>query len=89
MSIEPRLLVIATALVTACATDENPTEPDLAPASATVDARRYLVSDLGTLGGSYSYGFGINGAGGVVGVSATAARIVLRAAHRHYWTFVT
>jgi probable HAF family extracellular repeat protein len=55
--------------VVACATEEAPTEPELATASASL---RYTVHDLGTLGGSYSYAFGINRGGAVVGVSATS-----------------
>lgn len=39
---------------------------------ARVEAqRRYAVTDLGTLGGSYSYAFGVNSAGQVVGYSET------------------
>jgi probable HAF family extracellular repeat protein len=54
----------------ACATEEAPTEPELATGSTT--ALRYTVRDLGTLGGSYSYAFGIDRDGAVVGVSATS-----------------
>lgn len=35
---------------------------------------RYTVTDLGTLGGTYSYGFGINNAGVVSGAAATATQ---------------
>jgi probable HAF family extracellular repeat protein len=53
----------------ACATEEAPTEPELA-AGAT-PGLHYTVRDLGTLGGSYSFAFGINRDGAVVGGSAT------------------
>jgi probable HAF family extracellular repeat protein len=53
----------------ACATDEAPTEPELAAAATT--GLHYTIRDLGTLGGSYSYAFGLNRGGAVVGVSAT------------------
>jgi probable HAF family extracellular repeat protein len=51
----------------ACATEEAPTEPELAIASASP---HYTIRNLGTLGGSYSAAFGINRGGAVVGVSA-------------------
>ena|SRR5271167_2848963 len=35
---------------------------------------RYTVKDLGTLGGTYSYAFGINGAGQIAGGAATPAQ---------------
>ena len=35
---------------------------------------RYIVTDLGTLGGTYSFGFGINNAGEVAGQAATPAQ---------------
>jgi probable HAF family extracellular repeat protein len=35
----------------------------------------YRVTDLGTLGGTYSYGYGINNAGQVAGGSATASQV--------------
>ena len=54
----------------ACAAEEAPTEPEVTAASSS--ALRYTVRDLGTLGGSYSYAFGINRNGAVVGVSATS-----------------
>lgn len=54
----------------ACATEEAPTQPELAGGSTP--GLRYTVRDLGTLGGSYSFAFGINGDGAVVGVSATS-----------------
>ena len=59
-----------TLALVACATEEAPTEPELAIASASP---HYTVRDLGTLGGTYSFAFGINRGGAVVGVSATGA----------------
>jgi probable HAF family extracellular repeat protein len=73
MSSERRYLFITMGVlaVAACATDDAPTGPELGPASATADTRRYVVRDLGTLGGHYSYAFGINRRGEVVGSSET------------------
>jgi hypothetical protein len=39
----------------------------LLAALATAQTPRYTITDLGTLGGAYSYGFGINNAGEVSG----------------------
>lgn len=39
----------------------------------------YAITDLGTLGGTYSYGFGVNNNGPVVGYSSTAGRCATRA----------
>jgi probable HAF family extracellular repeat protein len=70
MSTTLRRSVVAawTLALVACATEHAPTEPELATASASP---HYTVRDLGTLGGSYSFAFGINRGGAVVGVSAT------------------
>src|SRR5437899_4884826 len=38
---------------------------------AMAQRTRYTVTDLGTLGGTYSYAYGINNAGAVAGGSAT------------------
>lgn len=66
-------VVAAFALAMAgCATEESPTEPELTSTSATGTSPRYAVRDLGTLGGSYSFAFGISPGGEVVGTSATA-----------------
>ena len=46
--------------------------------SITAGAQVYALSDLGTLGGTYSGGFGINNAGQVVGASYTAKDASLR-----------
>lgn len=68
-----RGIAAATALaIAACATDEGPTEPELGSTSAAVANADYAVQDLGTLGGSYSYAFGVSPDGAVVGTSATA-----------------
>ena len=40
----------------------------------TPESARYTVTDLGTLGGSYGYGYGINNAGVVSGGAATQAQ---------------
>src|SRR5271170_5947778 len=42
----------------------------LAALAEAQPAPRYTVTDLGTLGGTYSYGYGINSAGWVAGGSA-------------------
>jgi probable HAF family extracellular repeat protein len=46
--------------------------------SITAGAQQYSMSDLGTLGGTYSGGYGINSAGQVVGASYTAKDALLR-----------
>ena len=43
----------------------------LLAALATAQTPSYTITDLGTLGGTYSYGFGINAAGEVSGGAAT------------------
>src|SRR6202044_4098521 len=40
----------------------------------TPESSHYIVTDLGTLGGTYSYGYGINNAGVVSGGAATQAQ---------------
>ena len=74
MSTQGRHLLITVAVLaaSACARDETPTGPELGPASATADALRYRVRDLGTLGGHFSFGFGINRHAEVVGSSERA-----------------
>ena len=47
---------------------------------------RYTVIDLGTLGGTYSFGFGINNAGDVAGAAATQAQTDGFAATAFLWT---
>ena len=66
-----RQLILTTAVLAAsgCARDDVPTSPDLAPIEITADARRYVVRDLGTLGGHYSFAWGINRRAEVVGSS--------------------
>ena len=46
----------------------------LLAALAVAQQPRYTITDLGTLGGAYSYGFGINSAGEVSGGAATATQ---------------
>ena len=46
----------------------------LAALATAQPPRRYTVIDLGTLGGTYSFGFGINILGDVVGAAATPAQ---------------
>jgi len=55
-----RTLIVAATLLAALATAQP--------------QRRYTVIDLGTLGGTYSFGFGINIEGDVVGAAATPAQ---------------
>ena len=43
-------------------------------------APRYLITDLGTLGGSFSQGFGVNDAGQVAGLAYTGSNLSVRAA---------
>ena len=65
-----QLLLTTAVLATAgCVRDDAPTSPDLAPVEATADARAYVVRDLGTLGGHYSFAWGINRHAEVVGSS--------------------
>jgi probable HAF family extracellular repeat protein len=47
---------------------------------------RYRVVDLGTLGGTYSFGFGINNAGDVAGAAATKAQTDGFAATASVWS---
>lgn len=56
----------------ACAPEEGPTEPESLSGSVTAASDAYAPHDLGTLGGSYSFAFGISPLGDVVGTSATA-----------------
>lgn len=65
-------VVAALALAVAGCAEEGPTEPEAASSSTTATSQRYQVRDLGTLGGSYSFAFGINAGGDAVGVSATS-----------------
>ena len=68
-----RGIAAATALaIAACATDEGPTDPQPGAMSAAAVSGDYTVKDLGTLGGSYSFAFGISPDGAVVGTSASA-----------------
>jgi probable HAF family extracellular repeat protein len=48
--------------------------------------RRYTVIDLGTLGGAYSFGFGINTAGDIAGAAATPAQTDFVSATAYLWT---
>ena len=77
MSSDVRRGGLAAAIVLAivgCGTDQNPTDPNAGPAFAEAASPGYSVRDLGTLGGSYSYAFGISPDGDVVGASATAGQ---------------
>ena len=47
---------------------------------------RYTVKDLGTLGGTYSFAFGINNAGDVAGAAATAAQTDFVSTTAFLWT---
>jgi hypothetical protein len=46
----------------------------LLAALAIAQTPRYTITDLGTLGGTYSYGYGINNAGWVGGGAATVSQ---------------
>jgi len=58
----------------------------LAALATAQPQRRYTVIDLGTLGGTYSFGFGINLAGDVVGAAATPAQTDGAAATAILWS---
>src|ERR1039458_9815702 len=58
----------------------------LAGLVAAQPQRRYTVIDLGTLGGAYSNGFGINIEGDVVGAAATPAQTDGFAATASLWS---
>src|ERR1035438_3905827 len=58
----------------------------LAGLVAAQPQRRYTVIDLGTLGGAYSFGFGINLEGDVVGAAATPAQTDGFAATATLWS---
>ena len=66
-----RHLILITAVLAAagCAPDDAPTSPELAPVETTADVRRYVVRDLGTIGGHFSFAWGINRRAEVVGGS--------------------
>jgi probable HAF family extracellular repeat protein len=77
------LLCAALALgMSACTSEEALTEPSSEASSARAAGKTYIPVDLGTLGGSYSYAFGINPARQVVGGSATADGV----AHAFLWS---
>jgi len=58
----------------------------LAALAAAQPQPSYTVIDLGTLGGTYSFGFGINNAGDVAGAAATPAQKDGFAATAFLWT---
>jgi probable HAF family extracellular repeat protein len=58
----------------------------LAALAAAQPQPRYSVIDLGTLGGTYSFGFGINSAGEVAGAAATPAQTDGFAATAFLWS---
>jgi probable HAF family extracellular repeat protein len=58
----------------------------LAALAAAQPEARYRVIDLGTLGGTYSFGFGINNAGDVAGAAATPAQTDGFAATAALWS---
>lgn len=60
----------AIVLFAALAAQAQPGAPEDAPVP-----RRYKVIDLGTLGGTYSYAYGLNNAGVVAGGAATASQL--------------
>jgi probable HAF family extracellular repeat protein len=65
--------VLLTVLVTSAVVIVTTMLGLVARAQAPNDAR-YVVTDLGTLGGTYSYGYGINNAGIVSGGAATSSQ---------------
>ncbi len=58
----------------------------LAALATAQPPRRYKVIDLGALGGTYSFGFGINNAGDVAGAAATPSQIDGFAATATVWS---
>jgi probable HAF family extracellular repeat protein len=58
----------------------------LAALAAAQPQLRYTVIDLGTLGGTYSFGFGINNAGEVAGGAATPAQTDFVSTTAFLWT---
>jgi hypothetical protein len=58
----------------------------LAALAAAQPQPSYSVIDLGTLGGTYSFGFGINNAGDVAGAAATPAQTDGFASTAFLWT---
>jgi len=58
----------------------------LAALAARQQQPRYRVVDLGTLGGTYSFGFGINNAGDIAGAGATPAQTDGFAATASVWS---
>jgi len=69
ISISAVSLLAALAMPVRLAGQEQPATQEQKPQPA-----RYSVTDLGTLGGAYSYAYGLNNAGVVAGGAATATQ---------------
>src|SRR5215467_15402538 len=74
LSISLGLLALLAMPVRLAAQDQNSTAP------------RYTVTDLGTLGGTYSLAIGINNAGKIAGAAATPDQTDGFAATAYLWT---
>jgi probable HAF family extracellular repeat protein len=80
------LACIGITVFTALAMPVRPEAQEQSAQEQKPEPARYTVMDLGTLGGTYSFGFGINNAGEVAGAAATSAQTDGFAATAFLWT---